>query len=264
MRVTGCEVPGHNSISRKGVGRPMNGLLLELADAVQHAVEAMSGDPAEVVGRGADGAPSARIDRVAEETVLQVLDYEGAALNVLSEEAGYIERGGNATLVLDPIDGTHNAIRGIPAYSVSLAIGHERLSDVQEALVRDLVSGATYYAAKGGGAFLNARSVRVRRVDLDDLILSVYLCTQTAPDAARVAIHAPRVPALGAASLDLCLVVRGAADPYYMHSKLPETKLRAVDIAGGVLIVREAGGLVPALNGSELDMPLTSTARTDL
>src|SRR5437016_7625392 len=115
----------------------MKGLLLEIADAVQHAVEAFHGDPAEVVGRGADGAPSARIDRLAEETVLRVLDYEGAALNVLSEEAGFIDRGGKATLVLDPIDGTHNAIRGVPAYSVSLAIGHERLSDVQEALVRD-------------------------------------------------------------------------------------------------------------------------------
>src|SRR5438552_2594901 len=256
--------PGHNSIGRKTLGRPMKGLLLEIADAVQHAVEAFQGDPAEVVGRGADGAPSARIDRLAEETVLRVLDYEGAALNVLSEEAGFIDRGGKATLVLDPIDGTHNAIRGIPAYSVSLAIGHERLSDVQEALVRDLVSGATYYAAKGGGAFLNARPIRVRPVDLKDLVFSVYLGTQAAPDAARIASQARRVRVLGAASLDLCLVARGAADLYYMHSKLTETKLRAVDIAGGVLIVREAGGLVLDLKGQELDMPLTSTARTDL
>jgi len=59
----------------------MKGLLLELADAVQHAVAALEGDPSEVLGRGADGAPSTRIDRVAEETVLRVLDYEGAALN---------------------------------------------------------------------------------------------------------------------------------------------------------------------------------------
>src|SRR5437762_12996232 len=129
----------------------MKGLLLEIADAVQHAVEAFPGDPAEVVGRGADGAPSARIDQLAEETVLRVLDYEGAALNVLSEEAGFIDRGGKATLVLDPIDGTHNAIRGIPAYSVSLAIGHERLPDAQEALVGDLVPGPPDYAGKGGG-----------------------------------------------------------------------------------------------------------------
>ena len=242
----------------------MKGLLLELADAVQHAVAAFEGDISEVVGRGADGAPSTRIDRLAEETVLRVLDYEGAALNVLSEEAGYLDRGGKATLVLDPIDGTHNAIRGIPAYSVSMAIGHDRLSDVQEALVRDLVSGATYYAVKGGGAVLNARPIRVHPVDLDDLVFSVYMGTHAAPDAARIASRARRVRVLGAASLDLCLVARGAADLYYAHAKRTKTKLRAVDIAGGVLIVREAGGLVLDLKGNELDMPLNPTARTDL
>jgi fructose-1,6-bisphosphatase/inositol monophosphatase family enzyme len=242
----------------------MKGLLLELADAVQHAVAEMSGDPAEVVGRGADGAPSTRIDRVAEETVLRVLDYEGAALDVLSEEAGFVDRGGKATLVLDPVDGTHNALRGVPAYSVSMAIGHERLADIQEALVRDLVSGATYYAAKGGGAFLNARSIRVRPVDLDDLLFCVYLGRNAAPDASTVASFARRVRALGAASLDMCLVARGAADLYYMHSAVAESKLRAVDIAGSTLIVREAGGLVLDLDGKQLDMPLTTTARTDL
>ena len=255
---------GHTSISRKALSRPMKGLLLELADSVQHAVDAIEGNPAEIVGRGADGAPSARIDRVAEQTVLRVLDYEGAALNVLSEEAGYIDRGGKATLVLDPIDGTHNALRGVPAYSVSMAIGHERLSDVQEALVRDLVSGATYYAVKGGGALLNARPIRVHPVDMGDLVLCVYLGSNAAPDAARVTMKARRVRALGAASLDMCLVARGAADMYYMHSATTETKLRAVDIAGATLIVREAGGLVLDLKGHDLDMPLTTAARTDL
>ena len=63
---------GHTSISRKALSRPMKGLLLELADSVQHAVDAIEGNPAEIVGRGADGAPSARIDRVAEQTVLRV------------------------------------------------------------------------------------------------------------------------------------------------------------------------------------------------
>src|SRR6266702_1831115 len=65
----------------------MKGLLLEAAEAVQHAVEAMTGNPGDVLGRGADGGPSARIDRVAEEAVLRVLDYEEASLNVLSAEA---------------------------------------------------------------------------------------------------------------------------------------------------------------------------------
>src|SRR5439155_5553866 len=61
-----------------------------------------------------------------------------------------------------------------------------------------------------------------------------------------------------------CLVARGASDLYYMHSSIVDAKLRAVDIAGAVLIVREAGGLVLDLKKKELDMALTSTARTDL
>ncbi|HYT00104.1 MAG TPA: inositol monophosphatase family protein [Thermoplasmata archaeon] len=242
----------------------MKGLLLELADAVQHAVDSFAGNPAEVIGRGADGAPSTRIDRIAEEAVLRVLDYEGAALNVLSEEAGYVDRGGEATLVLDPIDGTHNALRGVPAYSVSLAIGHEHLAEIQEALVRDLVSGATYYAAKGGGALLNGHPIHVHAYDPKDVLFSVYLGTNAAPDATRVAGLARRVRALGAASLDMCLVARGAADLYYMHSATVDAKLRAVDIAGGTLIVREAGGQVLDLDGRDLDLPLTTAARTDL
>ena len=118
----------------------MKGLLLELADAVQRAVAQMEGDPGEIVGRGADGAPSARIDQAAEAAVLRVLEYEGSSLNVLSEEAGFVGRKGDSTLVLDPIDGTHNAVRGVPAYSVSLAIGQTALSDIEEGLVRDLVT----------------------------------------------------------------------------------------------------------------------------
>lgn len=242
----------------------MKGLLLELADAVQHAVAEIAGDPAEVLGQGADGAPTTRIDRVAEDAVLRVLDYEGASLNVLSEEAGYIDRGGKATLVVDPIDGTHNAIRGVPAYSVSLGIGRNRLSDIEEGLVRDLVSGATYYATKGQGANLNGRSIRVRPYDPKDLLFGVYLGTHAHADAARVAALARRVRVLGAASLDLCLVARGAADLYYMHSAVHDTKLRVVDIAAATLIVREAGGHVLDLGGQDLDLPLTPAARTDL
>jgi len=239
-------------------------LLLELADAVQRAVEGLAEDPGDVVGQGADGAPTHRIDRAAEDAVLQYLDYEGVDLDVLSEERGLIRRGGDRRLVLDPIDGTHNAIRGVPAFSVSLAIGRQRLSDVEEALVRDLVSGATYHAEKGGGATLNGRPIRVRPFRPDDSLFSVYLGSNAHPDAARIASRARRVRCLGAASLDLCLVAKGAADLYYMRTSVVPTKVRPVDIAAGVLIVREAGGEVQDLAGSPLDLALDPTARTDL
>lgn len=237
---------------------------MELANAVHQAVAQIVEDPAEVVGRGADGAPSLRIDRVAEEAVLRLLEYEGSRIDVLSEESGFVRRGGDSLLVVDPIDGTHNAVRGVPAYAVSLAIGRKRLSDVEEGLVRDLVTGSTYYAAKGRGATLNGRPIRARPFHPEDSLFSVYLGSNAHPDAARVAARGRRVRHLGAASLDLCLVARGAADLYYMHSSILATKLRAVDLAAGTLVVREAGGGVRDLAGRDLDMPLEPGARTDL
>ncbi|HKZ98235.1 MAG TPA: inositol monophosphatase family protein [Thermoplasmata archaeon] len=242
----------------------MKALLLELADAVQRAVGQIAEDPGEVLGRGADGAPSLRIDRVAEEAVLRTLDYGGTKIDVLSEEAGFVRRGGDRLLVLDPIDGTHNAIRGVPAYSVSMAIGTDRLSDVEEGLVRDLVTGATYYAARGRGAALNGRPIRTRPSREGDLLIGVYIGKNADPSAARVAARARRVRHLGAASLDMCLVAHGASDLYYMHSATPETKLRVVDIAASTLVVREAGGRVTDLGDRDLDIPLRPDARTDL
>ncbi len=242
----------------------MNALLADLAMAVQHAVDHLEGDPAEILGRGADGAPSSRLDRAAEAAVLEQLEKDHVRVNVLSEEAGFLDRGGERLLVLDPVDGTHNALRGVPAYSVSLALGRARLGDVEEGLVRDLVSGATYHAAKAQGATLNGKPIHARRFDPKDVLFSVYLGTNADTDAERVAARARRVRNLGAASLDLCLVARGAADMYYMHSREERLKLRACDIAAGTLIVREAGGQVLDLHGHDLDIPLTAEAHTDL
>lgn len=242
----------------------MKELLVDLAKAAQRAVDALEGDPGQVVGRGADGAPSTRIDRMAESAILRRLDEKGASMNVLSEEAGFVDRGGDALLVLDPVDGTHNALRGVPAYAVSIALGHERLGDVEEGIVRDLVSGATYYAAKKRGAELDGRPIHARSFNPQDMLFSVYLGSNAEADATRVAGMARRVRHLGAASLDLCMVARGAADLYYMHSREARLKLRACDIAAGTIIVRESGGAVLDLGGRELDIPLTADAHTDL
>ena len=259
--------------SRRPVSAHVKDLLHGLADAVQNALRRAPGDLADVVGKGADGAPTRRIDAIAERAAFEYLDTalpEGRS--VLSEEAGRVDRGGEWTIVLDPVDGTHNAIRGIPAYAVSAALCKrapqgkvERLVEVRAGLVRDLVSGITYYAESGKGATRDAIPIRVTKPFAPrDTVFDVYLGEKAHPKASEVAGRARRVRNLGAASLDLCLVACGAADLYYMHSAEAGHELRAMDIAAGVLIVREAGGGVVDLAGRPLDMPLDIGPRTNL
>ena len=71
---------------------------------------------------GADGTPTSLIDKIAEDVILEKLDELGLDVNVLSEEAGYIDRGGTKTLVMDPVDGTFNCIMGLPLYETAQAL----------------------------------------------------------------------------------------------------------------------------------------------
>lgn len=245
------------------MGANVKDLLFEVADAVSQAVKAFAGDPAKVTGTGASGAPTQAIDKAAEDAALRFLDDDGADVNVLSEEAGFVDRGGSRTLVLDPVDGTFNAVRGIPAYATSLAIGDDRLSTVTHGLVRDLPSGTTYYAEKGKGATRDGAPIATRPFRAKDAVFSVYLGTMAEAASFDVARSARRVRHLGAASLDLCGVASGAFDLYYMRSRA-EARLRIVDIAAGALLVREAGGVVATPQGEDLEMPFTADARANL
>jgi len=239
-------------------------LLVRLADEVQKAVAGFKGSYGEKVSIGAYGSLTSAIDKVAEKAVLDAIEEVDERLNILSEEAGFIDRGGDLTLVLDPVDGTHNAERGLPIYSTSLAIGKKSMEDVSHALVRDLVSGMTYYASKDDGAFLDDASIRVRNFDKKDALFTIYLSRNAHEDAHHLAKKARRVRNLGAASLDMCLVATGAADLYYMNSTAKQAELRVVDVAASTLILREAGGEVIDLSRKRLDMPFDAKMRSNL
>lgn len=241
----------------------MKDFLFEAADAVSQAIATFGGDVGAAVGTGAYGTPTQAIDKVAEDAVLRYLEYNGVEWNVLSEEAGFVDRGGSRTLVLDPVDGTYNAVRGIPLYTTSLAVGTDRLSTITHALVRDLPRGETYYAEKGVGAFQDGKPLRTRPFRATESLFSVYLGQMAREESYEVARAARRVRNLGAASLDLCAVASGGFDLYYLNSKA-KARLRVMDIAAGVLLVREAGGVVVDPARKELDMPLTLKARTNL
>jgi len=241
----------------------MKELLFEAAEAVQAVVSKLEFSRAgDKVGMGADGTPTQHIDRAAEDAVLEVLERRGNPLNVLSEEHEYIDNGAEYTLVLDPIDGTFNAVHRVPFFATSLAVGKKRLSDIKYALVKDLVKGTMYYAEKGKGAYADDERLRTRNFG-KSTAFSVYMGSLSEDESFRIAKLGRRARNFGAASLEMCLVAQGSLDLYYLHTQVP-AKLRVMDIAAGTLIVREAGGEVFDTDGNVLDINLDIKTRTDV
>jgi len=229
--------------------------LSNMADRVQQVVRSMPTgcDPGEELCMGADGTPTLRIDRLAEDAILEYVNQEKLKWNILSEEAGFIDNGGDRTLVIDPIDGTYNAVIGIPFYSVSLALGHSSMCDVDHAYVRNVVTGDSYQAVKGEGAKLNGRSIHVRPLGRD-MVLLMYIGKHATDDTLKIMKKARRTRSLGCSSLELALLAQGSADAVYLKSGQRERAIRVVDIAASALIVREAGGDLVDLSGERLDM----------
>ncbi len=225
------------------VGRDLE-VLYRLGLAVERAARENGRSPhrADVVAMGASGTPTEELDRIAEAAILHALEVEGVDWNVVSEEVGRVDRGGDRTLVVDPIDGTANAMRNLPFSTVSLALGRDDLDGIELGLVRDLVRGTTYSAARGAGAFRDGRPIHTRAWPGRGELVLVNLGRWASPRAARLVGEVRRVRALGCASLELCLVAEGAADAYLFENSEAERNLRATDIAAGYRILLEAGG----------------------
>ena len=118
-------------------------VLFRVCAATHGAFRLANGSPhrADIVAMGADGSPTEEIDRIAEAQVLAALEAEHVDWNLMSEEIGAVHRGGRRTLVLDPIDGSHNVLRRLPYATVSLTITNTSASG--SAYVTSVTGSAT-------------------------------------------------------------------------------------------------------------------------
>jgi fructose-1,6-bisphosphatase/inositol monophosphatase family enzyme len=211
------------------------------------------------IGIGADGTPTSYIDKIAEDVAIKILTKSSIKVNLLSEEIGFIDFGGHYVFVLDPVDGTRNASRGIPFYGVSLAIGRSRISDVEYGIVKNIPAGDVFTAEKHHGAFLNTMPIRVCEVPSKDILSSITLGKSSTQKAHTLAKHG-YVRSLGSASLEMCMVAIGALDYYFVGKSI----MRVIDIAASTLIVREAGGFVKTMENQDLDMVFDLGERTSV
>jgi myo-inositol-1(or 4)-monophosphatase len=124
------------------------------------------------LGIGASGDKTYPIDKVAEDIILSGLDESGEALTIVSEEAGIRDiRGGGKKVLIDPIDGSRNAVSGIPFFCASIAVADGNMvGDIETAYVVNLVNGDEFWAERGKGAFLNGEAMHTQKDDIFYLV----------------------------------------------------------------------------------------------
>jgi myo-inositol-1(or 4)-monophosphatase len=200
--------------------------------------------------RGEGGDRTLEIDAAAEEAVfrrLAALHADGHRFVALSEERGRVDFGGGPVrVIIDPLDGSKNAKRGLPHFGLSLAVADgATMADVSFGFVHDFGAGEEWVASRGAGALLDGEPldprVPERRVGGKLELLGIESADPrwVRDSAEELAETAHRLRAIGAIAVSLCQVAAARLD-----GMITLRRCRAVDVAAGQLIVREAGGLV--------------------
>ena len=218
------------------------------------------------ISPGAGGDISMNIDLVAEELIIQSLEDQELDILLISEEIGekYIGNKKNALLnenilIVDPIDGSNNATRGIPYSSISIAYAKGKsIKNIVKAVVIDLYSKDLYWAEEGKGAFLNEKSIQVSQLDVsDDCFFELNLSNKNLfkyVDKFRSIIKRNyKVRVLGSSALTLCQIAKGSMEVFI---NLRESN-RLVDVAAGILILKEAGGEIFSITGGKIEGDLS-------
>ena len=169
----------------------------------------------------------------------------------LGEETGDRHAAGDRRWIVDPLDGTTNFLRGLAHWSVSVAL--EIGGELRVGIVHDPLRGETFAARTGGGAMLNDRPIRVSATAAIDGALfgtgipfgEMPFIDEHAADIARLMPLCAGVRRFGVASLDLAYVAAGRLDGFW------ERRLRPWDIAAGLVLLREAGARLEALDPAE-------------
>lgn len=191
------------------------------------------------------------VDRRAEDEVIHHLRKAYPDHAILAEESGSHAGESEYEWIVDPLDGTTNFLHGFPQYAVSIALRHRGRLD--QAVVYDPMRQDLFTASRGGGAQLNGRRIRVsKQRGLEGALigtgfpfkkkeyLDAYLASFKAVFQDTAGIRRP-----GSAALDLAYVAAGRLDGFW------EIGLSPWDMAAGVLLIQEAGGLVGDFGGGE-------------
>lgn len=190
-----------------------------------------------------------KADLESEKKVISIIKSKYPKHSILSEECGKKNNDPEFRWIIDPLDGTHNYLHGIPIFAVSIALEYKK--EIILGVIFLPYLDQLYVAEKGKGAFMNGKRIRVSKLNKLKHAMMLYDGglnkdkKEKLEALGKLADSVFRIRILGAACVDLVYVANGDADVYAVHSTNPW------DVAAGLLIVEEAGGKLTHLDGSK-------------
>lgn len=191
------------------------------------------------------------VDKMAERIIVDKLRKLLPQAGFITEEGTDTSIGETYRWIIDPLDGTTNFIHGLPLYSVS--VGLQKDGDIILGVVYEVNQDECFYAIKGGGAYCNKAPLQVSKIP--DLAGSLIATGFPYHSLGKTDVYLEVLKSimenshgfrrLGSAAVDLCYVAAGRVDGYYQHN------LNPYDVAGGLIIVKEAGGTVTDFKSGE-------------
>ena len=175
----------------------------------------------------------------AEKIIIDELSKLKKSYSILSEETGYIKNKDEKNIwIIDPIDGTSNFLHGIPHFAISIAL--QSYEEIICGLIFDPIKNEMFYAEKNNGSYLNNRRIRVSK----KREINACLFATNGIKYKNIDVSTRKT---GCAALDMAYVAAGRFDGYFQEN------LNLWDVAAGIILVKEAGGILNSINLSKKD-----------
>jgi myo-inositol-1(or 4)-monophosphatase len=176
-------------------------------------------------------------DLKAEKIIIEELKKARPYYSIISEEEGSeINKDKNNTWIIDPIDGTTNFLHGVPHFAISIAL--RSIDEIISGLIYDPIKDEMFYAEKNNGAFFNNQRIRVSKKK--ELNSCLFATGGTSKHEIDLILRKS-----GSAALDMAYVAAGRYDGYFQNN------LNLWDIAAGIIIIKEAGGIINKIDLSQ-------------
>lgn len=203
------------------------------------------------IGKGASGDMTYPIDKRAEEIIFEEIERLDRPFTLISEEYGFKEiKGGGRKLLIDPVDGSKNALSGIPFFSTSIAlVDGDTIQQTSTGYVINLITGDEFWAVKGRGSFFNGAPVKTRQDEGFEVV--AYEAQTPKVDIPKIIPLLSlfrRTRCFGSIALDMAFLAQGAVSMF-----ITPAPSRSFDFASGYILIKEAGGIITDLNGELID-----------